>query len=73
MMKKSKKIEKFENFQKSSEIIVLDHKSITMIKIDNKNHLNFVCMQNIWSKQFGKNDNFLDDKNVILLYESPGR
>ena len=73
MMKKSKKIEKFENSQKSSEIIVLDHKSIIMMKIDKKSHFNVVYMPNIWSKQFQKNDKFLVDKNVILLYESPGR
>ena len=46
MLKKSKKIEKFENSKKSSEIIVLDHKSIIMMKIDKKSHFNIVYVQN---------------------------
>ena len=40
------KNEKIENLQKSSEMIVLDHKHIIIMKIDKKSDFNVVYVQN---------------------------
>ena len=47
MMKKSKNFEKFENFPKSSATIIIDDKSLILMKIDKKSHFNVVYVENI--------------------------